>query len=252
MTRSCSLIWVFILPRLPVPACFLCSILLYTRTHNLFVMFAGRWVAGSKNSRLAFRLSSAKMAPVTTQTANAPKTHHKKTRRGLRKKGQARVVSDVDMVVDEDSALTANNTEGIVSLLDPSSTSSQPLPSATSAQQAAATSAIDKSTQQDEDDEEMLLDISPPAAPPATETGGISVGFAPLPAAAAQGGTKKSEIRRIPIPPHRMSPLKKDWVNIFVPLTEMCGLQVRMNVQRRTVEIRVSIFVGNMSSEDRV
>jgi RNA-binding protein PNO1 len=195
------------------------------------------------------------MAPVTTQTVNAQTTHRKKTRRGIGKKKQARTVSDVDMAVDEDSALTANNKVGIVSLLDPSSTSpSQALPSATLVQQAAAASAIDKSTQQDEDDKEMLLDTSPPTAPPATNNGEMSTVFSPLPAAtaAAQSGTKKSEIRRIPIPPHRMSPLKKDWVNIFVPLTEICGLQVRMNVQRRTVEIRVSTFycfAGNTPSK---
>ncbi|KAI0034517.1 eukaryotic type KH-domain type I [Vararia minispora EC-137] len=63
--------------------------------------------------------------------------------------------------------------------------------------------------------------------------------FDPAPASATKS-TLKSETRRVPIPPHRMSPLKKDWVNIFGPLTEMLGLQVRMNVQRRAVEIRTS------------
>ncbi|KAK1234964.1 pre-rRNA-processing protein pno1 [Marasmius sp. AFHP31] len=56
----------------------------------------------------------------------------------------------------------------------------------------------------------------------------------------AQNGPLKSEMRRIPIPPHRMTPLKKDWINIFGPLTEILGLQVRMNVQRRSVECRTS------------
>lgn len=64
--------------------------------------------------------------------------------------------------------------------------------------------------------------------------------FPPLPAS-AQRTTLKSETRRIPIPPHRMTPLKKDWVNIFSPLTEMLQLQVRMNVQRKSVEIRVCL-----------
>lgn len=65
---------------------------------------------------------------------------------------------------------------------------------------------------------------------------------APLFARVAPGTDKttlKSETRRIPIPPHRMTPLKKDWLNIFGPLTEILGLQIRMNVQRRCVEIRV-------------
>ncbi|KAF9648983.1 eukaryotic type KH-domain type I [Thelephora ganbajun] len=58
----------------------------------------------------------------------------------------------------------------------------------------------------------------------------------------------KSEMRRIPIPPHRMSPLKKDWINIFGPLTEILGLQVRMNVQRKAVEIRTSKHTKEIGS----
>jgi RNA-binding protein PNO1 len=212
----------------------------YGSLHPVQITFVPFWLVSHCQNPNLFVASPQKMAPVITQTANAQRTHQKKTRRGLGKKKQARAVSDVDMAVDEDSALTANNRVGIVSLLDPSpSSSSQPLPSTTSAQQAAAASAIDMGTQQD--DGEMLLDLSPPTAPPVDENAETSAGFAPLPAAAAaQSGAKKSEIRRIPIPPHRISPLKKDWVNIFVPLTEMCGLQVRMNVHRRTVEMRVS------------
>lgn len=64
--------------------------------------------------------------------------------------------------------------------------------------------------------------------------------FPPLPASAISSQSLKSETRRIPIPPHRMTPIKRDWVNIFSPLTEILGLQVRMNVQRRCVEIRTS------------
>ncbi|KAK0562037.1 pre-rRNA-processing protein pno1 [Tilletia horrida] len=46
--------------------------------------------------------------------------------------------------------------------------------------------------------------------------------------------------RKIPIPPHRLSPLKKDWPKIYTPLVEMANLQVRMNVKRHTVELRSS------------
>jgi RNA-binding protein PNO1 len=73
-----------------------------------------------------------------------------------------------------------------------------------------------------------LLPQNPTAAPV----------FSPV-AAGADKTTLKSQSRRIPIPPHRMTPLKKDWLNVFGPLTEILGLQVRMNVQRRCVEIRV-------------
>jgi RNA-binding protein PNO1 len=67
--------------------------------------------------------------------------------------------------------------------------------------------------------------------------------FQALPVSAARS-VLKSETRRIPIPPHRMTPIKKDWINIFSPLTEILGLQVRMNVQRRCVEIRVRICIS--------
>jgi RNA-binding protein PNO1 len=33
-----------------------------------------------------------------------------------------------------------------------------------------------------------------------------------------------------------------NWVNIFTPLAEMCGLQVRMNVKRKCVELRVCVL----------
>lgn len=93
---------------------------------------------------------------------------------------------------------------------------------------------VQEATQVHEDDE-LAIDIDPESAPQP-----VSVpSFPPLPAAAVQSTTLKSETRRIPIPPHRMTPIKKDWINIFSPLTEILGLQVRMNVHRRCVEIRV-------------
>jgi len=85
-------------------------------------------------------------------------------------------------------------------------------------------------------DEAILIDVvldGPDVAPP---TEAPSFGRAPR-SSTTQG--LRSEMRRVAIPPHRMSPLKKDWINIFGPLTELLGLQVRMNVQRKSVEMRV-------------
>ena len=98
---------------------------------------------------------------------------------------------------------------------------------------------MDESTPQsgearDDDDDELMIDDEHADVP----LDASAPAFPPL-SAAAQRSTLKSEIRRIPIPPHRMTPLKKDWVNVFGPLTEILGLQVRMNVQRKCVEIRV-------------
>ncbi|EJD44170.1 eukaryotic type KH-domain (KH-domain type I) [Auricularia subglabra TFB-10046 SS5] len=76
------------------------------------------------------------------------------------------------------------------------------------------------------------------------------ISFPPLPAS-AQLSAKRSETRRIPIPPHRMTPLKKDWIHIFTPLTEMAGLQVRMNVMRKAVEIRTSKHTKEVAALQR-
>jgi len=86
-------------------------------------------------------------------------------------------------------------------------------------------------------DEAILIDVDvdgPDVAPP-TE----APSFGPAPRSSTTQGLR-SEMRRVAIPPHRMSPLKKEWINIFGPLTELLGLQVRMNVQRKCVEMRTS------------
>lgn len=83
-------------------------------------------------------------------------------------------------------------------------------------------------------DDDLMIDVDSTSLPQSS----AAPVFAPLPANAAHT-TLKSETRRIAIPPHRMTPLKKDWINIFGPLTEILGLQVRMNTQRRCVEARV-------------
>ena len=94
------------------------------------------------------------------------------------------------------------------------------------------------------DDEEILIDVDVDGADVAPPT--EAPVFAPAPPSAGQ--SLKSETRQVPIPPHRMTPLKKDWINIFGPLTEILGLQVRMNVQRKCVEIRVRLHTFGGSS----
>lgn len=49
----------------------------------------------------------------------------------------------------------------------------------------------------------------------------------------------KNEYRRIPVPRHRFTPLKQNWDSILKTLVEHMKLQVRMNVKRRCVELRV-------------
>lgn len=65
-------------------------------------------------------------------------------------------------------------------------------------------------------------------------------------AAAAKSGMKvKLESRKVPVPPHRMTPLKNTWVKIYPPLVEHLKLQVRMNLKTKTVELRT-----NKATED--
>ncbi|KAH7913988.1 hypothetical protein BJ138DRAFT_1170902 [Hygrophoropsis aurantiaca] len=84
-------------------------------------------------------------------------------------------------------------------------------------------------------DDDLMIDTDPSSVPEVS----AAPKFLALPANAGQIA-QKSETRRVPVPPHRMTPLKKDWINIFSPLTEILGLQVRMNIQRKCVEIRTS------------
>ncbi|CAL2031038.1 hypothetical protein CAEBREN_06104 [Caenorhabditis brenneri] len=48
----------------------------------------------------------------------------------------------------------------------------------------------------------------------------------------------KGELRVVPVPKHRYSPLKDNWVNIFTPIVKNLGLQIRFNLKKRQVELR--------------
>merc|ERR1712191_34273 len=47
-----------------------------------------------------------------------------------------------------------------------------------------------------------------------------------------------TEVRKVPVPSHRYSPLKESWMKIFTPIVEHLRLQVRFNLHVRQVEIR--------------
>jgi len=63
-----------------------------------------------------------------------------------------------------------------------------------------------------------------PSFPPAIETSGVD-----------SGGR---EFRKVPVPPHRYTPLKENWMNIFNPIVEHLNLQIRFNLSKKMVEIR--------------
>lgn len=102
-------------------------------------------------------------------------------------------------------------------------------------------------TEEFEDDDELMVDFDQPESssstshimpPSSTQLDPSLPAFTAL-SASQQALDMKDEFRRVPIPPHRMTPLKKEWINIYTPLVEMAGLQVRMNVKRKCIEIKV-------------
>ncbi|CDJ56917.1 RNA-binding protein PNO1, related [Eimeria maxima] len=47
-------------------------------------------------------------------------------------------------------------------------------------------------------------------------------------------------IRRLPVPQHRYTPLRQQWIELIKPLIMHMRLQVRMNLKRRCVELRAA------------
>ncbi|KAF9265609.1 eukaryotic type KH-domain (KH-domain type I) [Marasmius fiardii PR-910] len=149
------------------------------------------------------------VAHIPASTSTASPTRKKNRRKTSKKSSNANAnISDLSKLVDRDEDMDSP---------------SNPVTDVISVQNS------------NDDDDDVMVDVEPNLLPPTS-----TVPTLPPLADGAQNGPLKSETRRIPIPPHRMTPLKKDWINIFGPLTEMLGLQVRMNVQRRSVEIRTS------------
>merc|ERR1719391_1359950 len=50
--------------------------------------------------------------------------------------------------------------------------------------------------------------------------------------------SRPTEVRKVPVPKHRFTPLKDNWMKIFTPVVEHLKLQIRFNVKERNVEIR--------------
>ncbi|XP_048357605.1 RNA-binding protein PNO1 [Sphaerodactylus townsendi] len=60
--------------------------------------------------------------------------------------------------------------------------------------------------------------------------------FPPLRGAALEGG--KGDMRKIPVPANRYTPLKENWMKIFTPIVDHLQLQIRFNLKTRNVEIK--------------
>ena len=44
------------------------------------------------------------------------------------------------------------------------------------------------------------------------------------------------EMRKVPIPPHRFTPLRENWLKIFTPIVEHLHLQIRFNLLTSSFE----------------
>ena len=69
-----------------------------------------------------------------------------------------------------------------------------------------------------------------------------------FPPAAPEKTAIRIQSRKVPVPPHRMTPLKAAWPKIYPPLVEHLLLQVRMNVKSRCVEMRTSKHTTDASA----
>lgn len=58
------------------------------------------------------------------------------------------------------------------------------------------------------------------------------------PISADKMASGKTELRKVPVPANRYTPLKENWMKIFTPIVEHLHLQVRFNLKTRNVEIK--------------
>uniref|UniRef100_A0A8C0G7W0 Partner of NOB1 homolog n=1 Tax=Chelonoidis abingdonii TaxID=106734 RepID=A0A8C0G7W0_CHEAB len=76
--------------------------------------------------------------------------------------------------------------------------------------------------------------------------GGRGTGLSPAETQTRSRRDGKDEMRKIPVPAHRYTPLKENWMKIFTPIVEHLQLQIRFNLKTRNVEIKVrrKLFPG--------
>ncbi|NXN82972.1 PNO1 protein, partial [Bombycilla garrulus] len=68
------------------------------------------------------------------------------------------------------------------------------------------------------------------------------------PVAAEALGVGKAELRKIPVPANRYTPLKENWMKIFTPIVEHLQLQIRFNLKTRNVEIKTCKETKDLSA----
>eukprot|EP00184_Porphyridium_aerugineum_P007649 CAMPEP_0184698678 /NCGR_PEP_ID=MMETSP0313-20130426/5208_1 /TAXON_ID=2792 /ORGANISM="Porphyridium aerugineum, Strain SAG 1380-2" /LENGTH=213 /DNA_ID=CAMNT_0027157647 /DNA_START=121 /DNA_END=762 /DNA_ORIENTATION=+ len=51
-------------------------------------------------------------------------------------------------------------------------------------------------------------------------------------------GGKKTQYRKVLVPPNRMTPIKSSWMEIYEPVVKQLKLQIRMNLKNKCVELK--------------
>lgn len=60
-----------------------------------------------------------------------------------------------------------------------------------------------------------------------------------------------ASLLQVPVPTHRLTPLKAAWLDLYKPVTEVLGLDMRMNLKTRRVEIRTTPATPDAASLQR-
>lgn len=134
------------------------------------------------------------------------------------------------------------------------------MPAPTALQRAAEDVQVEQPQPATTNDDEVLITTAVGSAEeqesaeggvPVPEAGEMELDTENRPIFAPESGKQlahRIEERKVRIPPHRMTPLKAAWPKIYPPLVEHLGLQVRMNVAKKAVELRTSSHTTDTGS----
>lgn len=91
--------------------------------------------------------------------------------------------------------------------------------------------------------------MSTPTAPVAPTANKIVVDDEGKPRFAAQDLTNKATKtvyqRKVAISPHRLTPLKNNWVKVYPPIINNLNLQIKLNLSKKTVDLRSHAKTSN-------
>jgi len=103
------------------------------------------------------------------------------------------------------------------------------------------------------DDDSMdvtTVEVAPISSSNAEATVGVNrPRFAPLTALEMAGG--QTEMRKLPVPQHRLTPFRNAWELIYTPLVTHMKLQVRFNTKTKNVELKTSQHTEDISALQR-